>query len=73
VLPIAPNAIFFASANPKTKDKIRKLAPSKIACIVNEETIRRASCVYFLDKSLSDFVTPRIEGKATGTWEPSKL
>jgi Protein of unknown function (DUF4238) len=73
VLPIAPHAVFFASANPKTKDKVRKLALSKIACVVNEETIWRASCIYFLDKSLSDFLTARIAGKATGTWEASKL
>src|SRR5215813_9971053 len=40
-LPIAPNAVFFASANPKTKHKARMMTPSRIAFAVNEETIWR--------------------------------
>ena len=70
-LPIAPNAVFFASATPKTKDKARKMAPSKIAFAVNEETIWRSSCVYASDRSLAAFVIPRVDGKANGTWQPS--
>jgi hypothetical protein len=69
-LPIAPNTVFFASANPKTKDKGRKMALSKIAFAVNEETIWRSPCVYASEKSLAAFVIPRIEGKANGTWQP---
>jgi hypothetical protein len=45
VLPIAPTAAFFASANPKTRNKTRKMTLSKIASVVNEETIWRSSCV----------------------------
>jgi hypothetical protein len=71
VLPIAPNAVFFASANPKTKDKARKMAPSKITFAVNEETIWRSSCVHAFDKSLATFTIPRVEGKAHSTWQPS--
>ena len=73
VLPIAPDAVFFASASLKTKDKVRKMAPSRIARIVNEEMIWRSSRVYFSDTSLGSFVEPRIIGKVKGTWQPSKL
>lgn len=72
VLPIARNAVFFASANRRTRDKTRRMALGKIARIVNEETVLRSSCVFFPNKRLSDFVMPRIAGKAMGTWEPSK-
>jgi hypothetical protein len=70
-LPIAPNAVFFASASAKTKDKMRKMTPSKIARIVNEETILRSTCVYAFDGSLASFIIPRIQGKATGVWQPN--
>jgi hypothetical protein len=70
-LPIAPNAVFFASANPKTRDKARKMTPSRITFAVNEETIWRSTCIYASDKSLASFVIPRIQGKAVGTWQPS--
>ena len=59
-LPIAPNAVFFASANPKTKVKARKMTPSKVAFAVNEETVWRSTCVYAFDKSLAKFVTMRV-------------
>ena len=71
VLPVAPNAVFFASANRKTKDKVRKMPLGKIACIVNEEMILRSTCVFFPRKALGDLVIPRIARKATGTWKPS--
>ena len=70
-LPIAPNAIFFASASPKTRDKMRSMSLSKIAHVVNEETICRSETVYAQDKSFGSFVIPRIAGKADGTWQPS--
>jgi hypothetical protein len=74
VLPIAPDTVFFASANPKTKDKVRKMAPGRVARIVNEEMIwRSSSCIYFSDTSLGAFVGPRISGKVKGAWQPSKL
>jgi len=70
-LPIAPDAVFLASANPKTKDRMRAMTPSKIARVVNEETICRSTCVYASDESLASFVISRVEGKAKGTWQPS--
>jgi hypothetical protein len=69
-LPIAPNAVFFASASSKTKNKMLKMTPSKIARIVNEEMIWRSTCVFAFDKSLASFVMPRVEGKAVGAWQP---
>ena len=66
-LPIAPDAVFFASA----KDKVRKMTLSKITLAVNEETIGRSTdAVYAFDTSLRSFVKPRIEAKAKNTWEP---
>jgi hypothetical protein len=70
-LPISPSVVFFASKSLKDKDKIRGMAPSKIVRIVNEETIWRSTIVYAADTSLSSFVIPKVEGKATGTWQPS--
>jgi hypothetical protein len=69
-LPIAPNEVFFASASRRTRDKMRKMSPAKIASIVNEEMIVRSTCVFFVNKSLSGFVMPRVAGKANGTWQP---
>jgi hypothetical protein len=69
-LPIAPNAVFFASANRRTRGCARKRALGTIAHAVNEETIFRSTCIYAPDKSFASFVKPRIEGKATGTWQP---
>jgi hypothetical protein len=65
------NAVFFASADPKTKDKTRQMTPSKIALSVNEETIWRSTIVFAADQSLASFVIRRVEGKATGSWQPS--
>jgi uncharacterized protein DUF4238 len=68
-LPIAPNAVFFASADRRTKSK--EIDLDKMARAVNEETIfRSTTCIYASDKSLASFVKPRIAGKATGTWQP---
>jgi Protein of unknown function (DUF4238) len=72
VLPIAPTAVFFASANSRTRGIASKMTLSKIAAVVNEEMIWRSSCVYFPNKTLASFVQPRVAGKATGTWEPRK-
>ena len=50
------------------------MTPSKIARIVNEETIYRStSVVYACDTSLASFVAPKVEGKTKGTWQPSAL
>jgi len=70
ILPIAPNAVFFACANPKTQTKMRRMAPSRLANLVNQETIFRATCVYASDGSHAKFISPRLEGKILGTWHP---
>jgi len=70
VLPIAPNAAFFACANPKTQTKMRRMALSRLANLVNQETIFRATCVYASDGSHAKFISPRLEGKILGTWHP---
>jgi hypothetical protein len=70
-LPIAPNAVFFASANPKTQAKVRKIAHGRLARIVNDETIWRSTCVYFPDGSIAKFALERIAGRANNTWQPS--
>jgi len=71
-LPIAPNAVFFASPA-KSRNKMRNMTPGKIAVAVNEETIWRSTIVYAADKSLASFVIPMVQGKVTGTWQPSTL
>jgi hypothetical protein len=71
VLPIAPGAVFFASANPKTQAKVRKMAHGRLARIVNEESIWRSTCVYFPDGSMAKFAMGRLAGKANNTWQPS--
>jgi hypothetical protein len=70
ILPIAPDAVFFACANPKTQAKMRRMALSRLATLVNEETIFRASCVHARDGSHAKFISPRLEGKLHGTWQP---
>jgi hypothetical protein len=70
-LPIGPKVVF-SSANPRTRDKLRKMTPSKIAFAVNEETIWRSTVVHAGDRSLASFIKPRVEGKATERWQPSK-
>jgi hypothetical protein len=57
VLPVAPNAVFFASANSKTKAKMRRMALSRLANLVNQETIFRATCVYASDGSQAKFIS----------------
>ena len=73
VLPIAPDAVFFASANPKTQAKVRKMAHGRLARIVNDETIWRSTCVFFPDCLMAKFVLDRIAGKASKTWQPSAI
>jgi hypothetical protein len=70
-LPIAPETVFFASGNPKRRAKMRRTAHGRLARIVNEETIWRATeCVYALDGTMNAFIKVRLEGKANGTWQP---
>jgi hypothetical protein len=70
VLPISPNAVFFACANVKTKTKMRRMTTSRLANLVNQETIFRATCVHAANGSCGAFISPRLEGKILGTWQP---
>ena len=70
VLPIAPNSVFFACANPKVQTKMRRMMLSRLANLVNQEAILRATCVYATDGSHAEFIAPRLEGKILGTWHP---
>jgi hypothetical protein len=69
-LPITPTTVFFASASRRTRNKMRTMSLGRIGSIINEETIWRSTCVFFLNKSLSSFVMPKVAGKANGTWQP---
>jgi hypothetical protein len=73
VLPISPDAVFFACANPKTRTKMRQTPLSRLANLVNQETIfRAADCVYARDGSHAAFISARLEGKLRGTWHPDR-
>jgi hypothetical protein len=73
VLPIAPDAVFFASASPKTQAKVRKMAHGRLARIVNEESIWRATCLYFPNGTMAKFTMEKIAGKANNSWQPSSI
>jgi hypothetical protein len=63
-LPIAPNIVFFASANRETRTEIRRRAPSKIVHAINTETVM--SCVDFVygcDDSLGSLFDRNSSGR----------
>jgi hypothetical protein len=71
MLPVAPDTVFFATANPGIQAKIRKTPKGKLARMVNEETVWRAvDSVYAPDNSMAAFVHDRIVGKVKGRWLP---
>jgi len=68
IMPMDSRTMFFASANPKTRSKIRSMSLGRIVNLVNEETIWRATEFLFAKTpELEDFVKERLEGKAKGT------
>ena len=69
VLPIAPDTAFLASADPKSRAKVRKMTYGVMARTINAEMIERSHSVYFADDSLKDFVSPKLAAKAA---RPSK-
>ena len=72
VLPLSSSTVFFACVNPRTRTKMRGMLLSRLATVINDETIWRcATTVYARDDALASFVVPRLEGKAKGTWQPS--
>jgi hypothetical protein len=73
VLPVAPDTVFFASANPNTRAKMRLLPVGKLARAVNEETIVRAKeYVYAHDTSMRSFASEKIAARQE-TRTPSLL
>ena len=65
VLPVAPDVLFFASANHKTKAKNRNMTPSRLAYVINEETIACADTyVYSLNSSAATLVKRKLAQKA---------
>jgi hypothetical protein len=71
IMPMDSKTIFFASADPKTKSKIRSMPLSRVINLVNEETIWRATDFVFAKTTeLEEFVKERLEGNAKGTWQP---
>jgi hypothetical protein len=71
MLPVAPDTVFFATANPDIQARIRKTPKGKLARMINEETVwRAAESVYAPDNSMAAFVHDRIVGKVKGRWLP---
>jgi hypothetical protein len=68
-LPVSPRAVFFACGNPKTQGTMRRMSLPRLATLINEESIWRAtSVVYACDGAQANFIMPKLEGKALGTW-----
>ena len=64
VLPIAPDTAFLASADPKSRAKVRKMTYRVLARTINAEMIERSHGVCFADDSFKDFVSPKLAAKA---------
>ena len=63
-LPIAPDAIFFASGNNKNRAETRKMSPNRLIRLVNDETISCADkYVYSADSSMAALITKRLVSK----------
>lgn len=66
-LPVAPNAVFFATFDTKGQQKRRDVARGRLANLLNEETIARcADFVFAVDTSMRNFVTPRLSHRFCG-------
>jgi hypothetical protein len=71
ILPVAPDTVFFATADPKVRAKVRKTPKGKLVNAINEEIVWRAArYVYAQDGSLTAFIHDRLAGKAKGRWRP---
>jgi hypothetical protein len=65
ILPVSPNALFFASANSKTKAKTRNMSQSRLAHVVNDESIACADTyVHSLNSTPADLVRRKLAQKA---------
>jgi hypothetical protein len=71
ILPVAPNTVFFATADPKVRAKARRTPKGKLVNLINEETVwRAANYVYAPNRSMAAFIHDRLAGKAKGRWHP---
>jgi hypothetical protein len=71
ILPVAPNTVFFATADPKIRAKARRTPKGKLVNLINEETVwRAAKYVYAPNGSMAAFIHDRLAGKAKGRWHP---
>jgi hypothetical protein len=50
---------------PKTQEKVRHMTHDKFAQIVNDESIRRSTCLYTLDRPMTAFIKARLVDKAS--------
>jgi hypothetical protein len=70
---ISPRAVFFGAYNRNTRSKMRKMTPSRIAHILNEETIRSCgTTVFAANRSMAEFITHRVTQKTNGAWLPTR-
>ena len=71
ILPVSPNTVFFATADPTVRDKTRKMPKGKLANMINEEAVWRAARhVYAPNSSMGTFIHERMVGKRNKTWHP---
>jgi hypothetical protein len=71
ILPVAPDTVFFATADPKVRAKVRKTPKGKLVNLINEEAVwRAAKYVYAPNRSMAAFIHDRLAGKAKGRWHP---
>jgi len=71
ILPVAPDTVFFATADPKVRAKARKTPKGKLVNLINEETVwRAAKYIYAPNGSMAAYIHDRLAGKAKGSWHP---
>jgi hypothetical protein len=71
ILPVAPDTVFFATADPKIRAKARRTPKGKLVNLINDETVwRAAKYVYAPNGSMAAFIHDRLAGKEKGRWHP---
>jgi hypothetical protein len=67
VLPVAPDVVFFASADRGARQRIRRVAPGKLAKAINSSTVQAAvEFVFAHDRSAQEEVRKAFATKITG-------
>src|SRR5437762_2263752 len=57
ILPVAPDTVFFATADPDVRAKVRKMKKGKLVSMINEESVWRATKhVYAPNNSMAAFI-----------------